>query len=89
MGELGRARWAAAGRGSWAARERARGGKGRVGWEELGLGWFLVLGFPSISPFLFLFQTNTQLGEFKFKFEFTTSTQTIKLMHQHECNIKI
>ena len=50
------------------------------------LGWFLVLGFLSISPFLFLIQTNTQLGEFKFKFEFTTSTQTKKLMHQHECN---
>ena len=50
------------------------------------LGWFLVLGFLSISPFLFLIQTNTQLGEFKFKFEFTTSTQTNKLMHQHECN---
>ena len=62
-----------------------------VGLTGLGfpMGWFLVLGFLSISPFLFLFQTNTQLGEFKFKFEFTTSTQTIKLMHQHECNNKI
>ena len=50
------------------------------------LGWFLVLGFLSISPFLFLIETNTQLGEFKIKFEFTTSTQTTKAMHQHVCN---
>ena len=71
------------GREEWAGRSWS--------WAGLGFpkGWFLVLGFSSISPFLFLFQTNTQLGEFKFKFEFTTSTQTIKLMHQHECNNKI
>ena len=55
-------------------------------WVAMGLGLSFVLGFLSISPFLFLIQTITQLGEFKFKFEFTTSTQTNKLMHQHECN---
>ena len=70
--ELGRARLL----GSWA---------GLVWGLGFALGWFLVLGFLSISPFLFLVRTNTQLGEFKFKFEFTTSTQTNKLMHQHEC----
>ena len=57
-----------------------------VSWVVMGLGLSFVLGFLSISPFLFLNQTITQLGEFKFKFEFTTSTQTNKLMHQHECN---
>ena len=58
-------------------------------WVAMGLGLSFVLGFLSISPFLFLIQTITQLGEFKFKFEFTTSTQTNKLMHQHECNNSI
>ena len=74
--------------GSWAAGEGKRVcGLGWCGfWVAMGLGLSFVLGFLSISPFLFLIQTITQLGEFKFKFEFTTSTQTNKLMHQHECN---
>ena len=41
-----------------------------VSWVVMGLGLSFVLGFLSISPFLFLNQTVTQLGEFKFKFEF-------------------
>ena len=58
--------------------------------RELGSGWFVGfwVSFP-ISPFLFLIQSNTKLGEFKFKFEFTTSTQTTKAMHQHECINKV
>ena len=79
-------------RGRWSGLlVRAGERKGGPGcWAgRAGLGWFLFsfsgFSFP-ISPFLFLIQTNTQLGEFKFKFEFATSTQTNKLMHQHECN---
>ena len=92
--------WAGAGRAAWAAGGGERelglarvGPRGeRVRGRTVGQVWvvcwvgFLVLGFLSISPFLVLIQTNTQLGEFKFEFEFTNSTQTIKLMHQHECN---
>ena len=93
-GELGLAVGRAGGSGpsergvSWAAGEGKKVcGLGWCGfWVAMGLGLSFVLGFLSISPFLFLIQTITQLGEFKFKFEFTTSTQTNKLMHQHECN---
>jgi len=63
VGELGRARWAAAGRGSWAARERARGGKGRVGWEELGLGWFgFSQGLVSSFGFSFYFSISISIS---------------------------
>ena len=85
-GESGRiAGWARVGKGEALGQAGFQAGLGFL-WVAMGLGLSFVLGFLSISPFLFLIQTITQLGEFKFNFEFTTSTQTNKLMHQHECN---
>ena len=77
--------WARVGKGEALGQAGFQAGLGFL-WVAMGLGLSFVLGFLSISPFLFLIQTITQLGEFKFNFEFTTSTQTNKLMHQHECN---
>ena len=54
-------------RGEWVGLSCGkREGAGLVWAGPQGLDGFLVLGFLSISPFLFLIQTNTQLGEFKF-----------------------
>ena len=50
-------------------------------WVAMGLGLSFVLGFLSISPFLFLIQT-----KFEFKSEFEFKPHSNKSMHQHECN---
>ena len=80
--------WERGSAGSGRAERLGRLGFGSLGWVERQAGLvcsFPFLVFPSpISPFLFLIQTNTKLGEFKFKFEFTTSTQTNKIMLQHD-----
>ena len=60
----GRGRYAASAvRGGEEPATRARGGKGRVGWEELGLGWFgFSQGLVSSFGFSFYFSFSISIS---------------------------
>ena len=95
LGRDDRAARAEEGSAGWARVGRERAARFGLGRRKVAsglgcprsLGWFLVLVFLSISPFLILFQTQAKRIQINLN---SNSNQTTKeKMLQHECNNKV